>query len=130
MGIGATVDVAAIRNRTVAKIGLETEIYAGGDITIEALAAKTIHSQVASLSGGLLGVSGAVSVISVGEAADQTARDEFAMTDNGLMNQVQGDTMIGSLGLGSDSTSLKANSKLDTMAEPNIAALIGTAVST
>ncbi|MBW8381747.1 MAG: hypothetical protein K0M69_04360, partial [Youngiibacter sp.] len=132
-GIGATVDVAAIRNRVVASVGLETEIYASGDITIEALSRKNIYSKVSSKAGGLLGVSGAVSVISIGEAMDKTAGDEFAITDDNdgsLMTQVSGDTQIGSMGLGSDGTSSRAGSMLSTMDEPDIASLVGTTANT
>jgi len=132
-GIGATVDVAAIRNRVVASVGLETEIYASGDITIEAISTKHIYSKVSSMAGGLLGVSGAVSVISIGEAMDETAGDEFAITNkdgDSLMTQVSGDTKIGSMGLGSDGTSIRAGSMLSTMEEPDIAALVGTAANT
>ena len=92
VGIGASVDVGAIRNRTVAAVGADTQIYATGSVDVETTANRTIDSLVVAFTGGVVGLSGAVSVQSLGASTDATAATEFNRTaqsnSNGsLLNQ-------------------------------------------
>ena len=53
VGAGAAIDVGAIRNRTVAEIGTQTQITAVGNVSVTTQANRTIDSVVVAFSGGL-----------------------------------------------------------------------------
>src|SRR5262249_9349699 len=72
VGMGAAVDVAAIRNRTVAQVGSDSLIFAQGNIDVLAHEDRDAVSTVIAISGGLVGLSGAISVVSLGAPADST----------------------------------------------------------
>ncbi len=127
-GVGATIDVASIKNRTVARIGTGTKIYAKGNVNIEALSDKTILSSTTTISGGLIGISGAISVISIGSAADSRAGEEFNRDNDGdsLMQQLTGDIGINSLSVSNDGTAQRANGKVSGLATPDLDAQLST----
>ncbi len=92
VGVGASVDVGAIRNRTVAAVGNDSQIYSLDNVEIESNANRTIDSLVVAFTGGVVGLSGAVSVQSLGANTDPTAATEFNRTaqsnpDGSLLNQ-------------------------------------------
>ena len=94
LGFGAAVDYTSIQNRTVAMVGLGSKLYAAGDISLEALSEKIVDSQVYSAGGGLIGISGAVSIITVGTPISPEAAGEF---NAGLKGQIDNDTSYNSL---------------------------------
>ena len=94
LGLGAAVDYTSIQNRTVAMIGIGSKVYAAGNITLEALSEKIIDSQVYSVGGGLIGISGAISIITVGTPISPEAAEEF---NAGLKDQIDNDTSYNSL---------------------------------
>lgn len=94
LGVGAALDYTSIQNRTVAMIGAGSKVYAAGDITLEALSDKIVDAQVYSAGGGLIGISGAVSIVTVGTPISQGAADEFSAD---LKNQIDNDTSCDSL---------------------------------
>jgi len=89
VGAGAAIDVGAIRNRTVAEVGPQTQIAAAGNVTVTSGANRTIDSTVIAFSGGAAALSGAVSVLSLGADTDSTASQQFNAASGGtdLMQQ-------------------------------------------
>ncbi len=77
LGVGAAIDYTGIQNRTVAMVGAGSKLYARGDINLEALSEKIVDSRVYSVGGGLFGISGAVSIICVGQSMDEDSSGEF-----------------------------------------------------
>ncbi len=83
-GIGASVDVGAVRNRTVAAVGVQSRITAVGDVAVRTNASRSIDSFVIAFAGGIaVGLSGAVSVQSLGADTDGTANTEFDRSASG-----------------------------------------------
>ena len=79
-GFGASVDVGSVRNRTVAIIGVQTRMNAVGDVSLLSNGDKSLYSDVVAFAGGAVGLSGAVSVQSLGKPAQGFANDEFDRT--------------------------------------------------
>ena len=94
LGGGATVDVTKVLNRTAAYIGAGSKIYSRGDINIEAQATKTIDSKTAAVGAGLVGISGAISITTVGEAISSEGAGQFT---GELRNQVNSDASVKNL---------------------------------
>ncbi|HUU83030.1 MAG TPA: hypothetical protein VM243_05950, partial [Phycisphaerae bacterium] len=65
-GVAGGVDVGIIRNDTTAYIGDDAVVEARHDVDVNALSSKDIDSYAFSLGGGLVGISGSVSVWSIG----------------------------------------------------------------
>ena len=63
---GAAVEFANIRNRTVAEVGPESLVNATKDVTIDAQSDRKLDSELVAFGGGLVGLSGAVSVLTLG----------------------------------------------------------------
>ncbi len=84
---GASVDLSAIRNRAVAEVGQQTKIAAGGDVTVDAVSDHSMTSNVKAFGGGLIGLSGAVSFLSLGAATDAAANSEFTKPAQGDASQ-------------------------------------------
>ncbi|KUG05437.1 hypothetical protein ASZ90_017119 [hydrocarbon metagenome] len=127
-GVGATIDVASIKNRTVARIGTGTKIYAKGNVNVEARSNKTIESSTTTISGGLVGISGAISVITIGSAADSRAGEEFNRDNGGktLLQQLTGDINLDALSVSNDGTAQRANGKLSGLSTPDVNGLLST----
>jgi hypothetical protein len=89
-GVGASVDVGAIRNRTVAHVGGQSIVGALNDVSILAHESRSIDSFVAAFGAGIAGLSAAVSVQSLGASTDSMADTEFNRSVGGanLLNQV------------------------------------------
>ena len=124
---GASVDLSAIRNRTVAKVGTKTKISAGGDVTVDAASDRTMKSNVTALGGGLIGASGAVSFLSLGAATDSAANDEFnRKSDDNPSQSLLGQTN-GSVGkpdvansVGNNPLAKKGSDKVKNLSTPNV----------
>ncbi len=65
-GIGAAVESSNIRNRTVAEVGSSTTIHATDDVSITSNSTRNLDSQVTGFGGGLIGLSGATSLLTMG----------------------------------------------------------------
>src|SRR5262245_14055907 len=76
-GFGASIDIGAIRNRTVAQAGTKTKIDAVGNVSVTAHADRDMTSNVVAFTGGLVGLSGAVSVLTLGGDIAADAMNEF-----------------------------------------------------
>jgi hypothetical protein len=77
-GVGAALDLVSIQNRTVAMVKAASKLYARDDIEVRAQSVKTVDSQVYSIDAtGLVGISGAVSIVIVGTAIDEDGKNEF-----------------------------------------------------
>jgi filamentous hemagglutinin family protein len=76
-GVGAAVDVVLINNGATASVGADASVNAWGDIVISASTTRGVNSYVVALAaGGTAGISGAVSVVSIGARAGGDAQDE------------------------------------------------------
>jgi filamentous hemagglutinin family protein len=127
-GVGATIDVGTIQNRTMASVGKGTKIYSRGNVDILAFSDRQIQSRTAALGGGLLGLSGAISVVSLGSGLDDDGAGEFS---GDLRNQVRGDSDTPDITVDTDDdTAVKAKADVDTMASPDINGLLSTEVDT
>ena len=89
-GVGASVDVSAVRNRVAAKIAGQSVIGALNDISVLSNESRSVDSFVVSFAAGLGGLSAAVSVQSLGASTDSMAATEFDRSVNGatLRNQI------------------------------------------
>ncbi|NTV29982.1 MAG: hypothetical protein HGA80_07890, partial [Candidatus Omnitrophica bacterium] len=128
VGIGATIDVGTINNRTVAQVGSGAKIYSSGDVDVLAVSDWQLTSITGALAGGLLGLSGAISVVSMGSAVDEKGADEF---NGDLRGQVAGDTAIPDLAINSgDETAVKAKANVDALAAPDVEKVLDTGADT
>ena len=66
VGIGGAVDIGIIKNTTRAYIGADSEVHASEDIDVNALSSKDLVSVSISVGAGFVGVSGSVSVWTIG----------------------------------------------------------------
>ncbi|HVY08199.1 MAG TPA: leukotoxin LktA family filamentous adhesin [Burkholderiales bacterium] len=66
VGVGAGVDATSIRNTVNASIGANTEVHAIGDVAVTATSNRDVTSGVIAFGGGVVGVAGAVTVLSIG----------------------------------------------------------------
>ena len=132
---GASVDLNAIRNRTVAEVGNQTKINAGGDVTVDAVSDHSLHSNVQAFGGGLVGLSGAVSFLSLGAATDASANAEFTQPAKGdasqsLKGQVSGvaKTQDVSKAVGTNPLAQKGGNQASNLSNPSLtSALSGNA---
>jgi trimeric autotransporter adhesin len=118
-GIGASIDVGTIKNRTVAKVGVETDIFARGNVDVLADSTRNLDSTTAAFGGGLLGLSGAISVLSLGGPLDGGGASEFT---TGLRSQVNGDIALDSLQVNAKdgSTATRAKDQVDGLSDPSV----------
>ncbi|MFN0317177.1 MAG: beta strand repeat-containing protein [Burkholderiales bacterium] len=86
VGIGASVDVTTLRNDVRASIGAGAEVNAKGNVDVSASSTREIDSMVVAFGGGVVGVQGAVALVSVGAA--MTA-EEAANTKDTVDGQAQ-----------------------------------------
>jgi RTX calcium-binding nonapeptide repeat (4 copies) len=91
-GIGASIDVGAIRNRTVAQVGTKTQIDAVGNVNVLAHADRDMTSNVVAFTGGLVGLSGAVSVLTLGGDIAADAMNEFTHPGDNSNKTLLGET--------------------------------------
>ncbi|MEJ2723027.1 MAG: LEPR-XLL domain-containing protein [Deltaproteobacteria bacterium] len=71
-GIAGGIDVGILRNSTTAYIGENAEVYAHHDVDVNALSREEIDSFGISVGAGLAGISGSVSVWSIGSGFSST----------------------------------------------------------
>ena len=116
-GVGASVDVAILRNDTLAVVGgAGTMLRARGDVDVNALARRDLGSNTISVAAGGLGLAGSISVYSVGGnfdpnySASDSARSgsQNALADDkgrNVTSEAQGSSssLAGNVGSGSDS---------------------------
>ncbi|MBQ0721029.1 MAG: LEPR-XLL domain-containing protein [Gammaproteobacteria bacterium] len=93
MGIGASVDVITVNNSTSAFIGSDSYISALRDVSIHANADRNLASTVVAFaaSGGF-GVSGAVSVVSVGAGVSGDGADSVNPAQDSISGILTGST--------------------------------------
>lgn len=124
-GIGASVDVGAIRNRTVAVVGAGTKINAAGNVDILATATHDMDSATLALGGGLKGgLAGAVSVLSMGTPIDAAAAKNVPPA---LVSEVNNDIQINDVRLNrkdNTGTANRANARLQGIKNPTISAAL------
>ncbi len=75
-GVGAGVDVMKLRTTVDAQIGAGSQVAAGRDVRVAADSQKELDSFVLSFAGGIVGINGAVSVLSVGSGLDAEGAGE------------------------------------------------------
>jgi len=128
LGGGAAVDVTKVLNRTAAYIGAGSKIYSRGDISIEAQAAKTINSKTAAVGAGLVGISGAISITTVGEAISSEGAGQFT---GELRNQVNSDASVKNLQMDTNDTYAQSvGDKVNGLAAPDLDSILSTTQDT
>jgi hypothetical protein len=75
VGAGGGVDVGILKNTTTASIGDRAWVYARRDVDVNALSAVDVTSIAISVGGGVVGVSGSISVWAIGTGATTTYSD-------------------------------------------------------
>ena len=106
-GIGASIDVVTVKNAVDAHIGANSVVTAEGNVTVEAEANRTIDSMVMAFAGGAtFGISGAVSVISVGTGLDTTGNEQATPAQEKIDAAFNDGNANG---LGSDDTAQRAD---------------------
>ncbi|MCM2265025.1 MAG: leukotoxin LktA family filamentous adhesin, partial [Desulfuromonadales bacterium] len=108
-GVGATVDVATIKNDTRAYVGDNTTVSAGRNVLVKAESTKSVDSLAVAFAAGAVGIQGAVSVVAVGSGLDSAGAGEA----DDVAGSVNGDISLtgGVTGVGSDSTASAAKTK-------------------
>ncbi|HEY1378701.1 MAG TPA: hypothetical protein VGF55_18020, partial [Gemmataceae bacterium] len=76
-GVGASIDVSAVRNRAVASVGSGARISAAGDVSVLAGSDRGLSSFVLSVAGGFVGLNGSVAVASLGAPIDAAGAAQF-----------------------------------------------------
>ena len=137
VGAGAAVDVGAIRNRTVAEVGAQTQIAAVGNVSITTQANRTIDSVVVAFSGGATALSGAVSVLSLGASTDGTAANQFNASSGGTNLMQQADQSMNTPDLTNDinyqpggtaANASQAGQDVNSLGEPTVDSAVTAAV--
>lgn len=130
-GFGASVDVGSIRNRTIAKVGQGTVISADHNVDITAHSDHSLDSSVAAGSLGAIGLSGAVSYLSLGAAQSKGASTEFNQPSQkdpnttllSQMNQNVKNQDV-SKGVGNDPLATAASNRVNTLSNPDVGGAI------
>jgi hypothetical protein len=96
-GIGASVEVDAVRDRTAAAVGNGSRIDATGDVSVLAVSDRNLSTNVVAFAGGAVGLSGAVSVLGLGANESDAGTQEFNKTNkndpnSSLLGQTQNST--------------------------------------
>lgn len=122
IGRGAAVDVTKVQNRTAAYVGAGTKIYSRGDVNIEAQATKIIDSKTAAVGIGLVGISGAISITSLGEAISSEGASQFT---GELRQQVNSDASVKNLPISdNDTTAQTAGNKVNALTAPDLNSIL------
>lgn len=122
--VGATVDVGSIKNRTVARVGQQSQVYGRGNFALTANSDRLMSSTVKAYSGGFATVNGAISVLSMGSPIDSAGANEF---NSSLRNNVNNDIRIDTLNLDSgNSTAQKTQMRASAVPDPSINGQLGT----
>ena len=117
-GVGATIDVGTIKNRTVARVGQQSSIDAAGSFSLTARSARLMESTVKAYGGATVALNGAISVLSMGSPLDTAGAGQF---DAGLQGQVNNNIALNPLPLsGSNSSAQNAASRTGSIAQPSI----------
>ncbi|WP_236889100.1 leukotoxin LktA family filamentous adhesin [Desulfoluna limicola] len=93
VGVGASADISTVRTTTKAEVGSGATVKAGRNITMDAESKKDLSSvTVAAAGGSATGISGATSLIFVGEALDGDAQTAIGngATSSSLDSQLAG----------------------------------------
>ena len=129
IGAGVSIDVGAIRNRTVAQVGPQTQIISTAGVSVTATSNRSIASGVVSFTGGAAALSGAVSVISLGASTDPTALNQFDLQSGSTDLLQQTDQNIATPGLtsainyqttGTATAALQAGTAVYDLGQPTI----------
>ncbi len=104
-GFGGTADISIVKNTTTASIGDSTNIDAGRDILVQADSTKNVSSNtIAASLTGVVGVGGAVSLITIGSALDSDSQATINDDESGnstsayLDDKASEDKVSGELG--------------------------------
>ncbi len=86
VGVGASADIAMVRTITKAEIGKDSVVSADRDLSVSATSNKEISSKtVAAAGGGTVGVSGATSLLFVGESLSSEAKKAIGGETTGAL---------------------------------------------
>ncbi|MCA9185641.1 MAG: VCBS repeat-containing protein, partial [Planctomycetales bacterium] len=120
-GIGAAIDVGAIRNRTVANVGNEADVFAVGNINVLADSRQVLDSKTGAFGAGLFGLSGAISVLSLGAPISSDGAAEFKP---GLVTDVNRDIRIDAVPVNtqddSNRTAAEVQQRLAALPDPSV----------
>ena len=94
-GVGASIDVATVKNTVLAKLGDSSKTSAQRNIAVEASSDKTVTSNTLAVSGGVAGLSGAVSVVNINSAINNESADASDSTQS-TTNNMLGTSRVGS----------------------------------
>ncbi|WP_217637543.1 hypothetical protein [Desulfuromusa kysingii] len=104
-GFGGTADISIVKNTTTAAIGDSAYIDAGRDVLVQADSTKDVSSNtVAASLTGVVGVGGAVSLVSIGSVLDEDSQATINDSDSGestaayLDGTISDDKVSGELG--------------------------------
>ena len=119
-GVGATIDVGAIRNRSVAIVGEQSRVHGEGDVSILANARHELESTTAAFGGGTIGLAGAISVLSLGAPVDADGASKFTGELTGNTNDdlaLKNDELAL---VGSSSSAMKARANVGGLESPTV----------
>jgi len=88
-GVGAVADIISIKNTTNSFIDGDTEVNAKKDITVQATSSEDVTSKAYSVAaGGLAGIGGAISVVTMGSALDDTSKSELKNNQSEINSKI------------------------------------------
>ncbi len=81
---GGAVEFGTLKNDTLAKVGDNADVYAANDVEVNALGIKDLDTYTFSGAGGVVGLTAAVSVWSIGVPLTKSYSDENGKSANAL----------------------------------------------
>ncbi len=91
-GFGGTADISIVKNTTTAYLGDSTNVNAGRDIQVTAESIKDVSSNtIAASLTGVVGVGGAVSLVTIGSALDDDSQSAINDDESGASTSAYAD---------------------------------------
>ena len=94
-GVGASIDVATVKNTVFAKLADGSKTSAKRNVLISANSDKKVISNTRAVAGGIAGLAGSVSIININNAINQESKGS-AKTTQTTTNNMLGESRVGS----------------------------------
>ncbi len=111
VGIGVSIDVITFKNTVSAVIGSNAVVNAVTGVSVDAESTPNVSSTVVSFGGGLAGLNGSISVVSLGTGIDSTSAGQTSQDQSDVNNTLDPNV--------SSSFNTQSSSSNDPSAAPN-----------
>ena len=111
VGASGSIDVDTIHTTTLAEVGADSKVNAGGDLKVSSSANKRVYSNAVAGAGGIIGVTGAVSVVNINTNIDSESLSSSENTKDST-NDILLSSRVGDQ-LGTSQTAEDTKNELD-----------------